>query len=181
MTSDDHEELLTREKTGYDGAEPSGNSVQALNLLRLYELTTKDAYRKRAERTLRAFGAVLKRAPAALSEMLLAVDFLTDTPKEIIIVAPDSRSQAEPFLARLRTSYLPNRIVSVVPEKALGEHAKLVPLMEGKIALGGKTTAYVCERRVCAVPTSDPARFATQIGEVKAFDKTVAETGQSVP
>jgi hypothetical protein len=181
MTSDDHEVLLAREKPGYDGAEPSGNSVQALNLLRLHELTTNDSYRRRAERTLRAFGAALERAPAALSEMLLAVDFHTDTPKEIVIVAPDSRSQAEPFLARLRGNFLPNRVVSVVAANSLAEHAKLVPLHEGKIPRGGKTTAYVCEQRVCALPTSDPATFAKQIATVKPLDKPVAEAGQSIP
>lgn len=44
-TSDDHEELLAREKPNYDGAEPSGNSVQILNLLGLHERTTNDRYR----------------------------------------------------------------------------------------------------------------------------------------
>lgn len=33
---------LAREKPGYDGAEPSGNSVMVLNLLRFHELTTID-------------------------------------------------------------------------------------------------------------------------------------------
>ena len=49
-TSDDHEALLARAKPAYDSAEPSGNAVQALNLLRLHELTGDDAYRRRAER-----------------------------------------------------------------------------------------------------------------------------------
>ena len=44
LTSDDHEKLIARERPSYDGAEPSGNSVQALNLLRLGELTTEDRY-----------------------------------------------------------------------------------------------------------------------------------------
>ncbi|MFN2427948.1 MAG: thioredoxin domain-containing protein [Candidatus Binatia bacterium] len=180
MTSDDHEELLAREKPGYDGAEPSGNSVQALNLLRLHELTTNDAYRKRAERTLKAFGTILGRAPAALSEMLLAVDFLTDAPKEIIIVAPESRSEARPFLDHLRANFLPNRVVVVVPESALQAHIDLVPLVEGKVAQDGRTTAYVCERRVCELPTSDPATFAKQIAKVKPLNQH-DEIGQSVP
>ena len=63
MTSDDHETLLAREKPVSDGAEPSGNSVQALNLLRLHDFTTDDAYRLRAERTLAALGGALVRAP----------------------------------------------------------------------------------------------------------------------
>jgi len=113
--------------------------------------------------------------------MLLAVDFHTDTPREIVIVAPASRAEAEPFLARLRASFLPNRVVSVVTEKALEAHVPLVPLVKGKTARGGKTTAYVCERRVCALPTSDPGKFAEQIARVKPLDKAAAEAGQSVP
>jgi uncharacterized protein YyaL (SSP411 family) len=61
LTSDDHEELLAREKPGYDGAEPSGNSVQALNLLRFHELTTTDVYRRRPSAP-SARSAVLSRA-----------------------------------------------------------------------------------------------------------------------
>ncbi len=49
MTADDHEELLTRQKPYYDGAEPSGNSVAVMNLLRFYGFTTDDAYRRKAE------------------------------------------------------------------------------------------------------------------------------------
>ncbi|MFQ5666029.1 MAG: thioredoxin domain-containing protein, partial [Candidatus Binatia bacterium] len=167
MTSDDHEKLLAREKPGYDGAEPSGNSVHALNLLRLHEFTTDDRYRVRAERTLRAFGHVLQRAPAALSAMLQAVDYYLDTPKEIVIVTPQSRREADPFLAQLRTTFLPNRILVVVTAgRQLASQAKLVPLLESKIARGGKATAYVCEQRVCALPTTSPAVFAEQISSV---------------
>lgn len=81
MTSADHEALLAREKPACDGAEPSGNSVQALNLMRLHELTTDDRFRRRAQSAFRAFGGRLAQAPAALSEMLLAVDFQLDTPR----------------------------------------------------------------------------------------------------
>ena len=168
MTSDDHEQLLAREKPAYDGAEPSGNSVAVLNLLRLHEFTTRDEYRQRAEKAFRAFQGVLARAPAALSEMLLALDFHLDSPKEVVIVAPDSRAQAEPFLAKLRGTLLPNRILAVVAEGgAFEQHTQLIPLIEGKRAIKGKTTAYVCEQRVCELPTSDPEVFAAQIRKVE--------------
>ncbi len=167
-TSDDHEELLAREKPSYDGAEPSGNSVHALNLLRLHEFTTKDRYRVRAEKTLRAFGETLRKAPTALSELLLAVDYYLDKPKEIIIVTPKSRAEAGPFLAQLRTTFVPNRIVTVVTEgQELAAQAKLIPLLQGKVAQGGKTTAYVCEKGVCQLPTTDPAVFARQISQLR--------------
>ena len=163
LTSDDHEELLAREKPDHDGAVPSGNSIAALNLLRLHELTTRDRYRQRAERAMGASG-FLSRAPMAVSEMLLAVDFHTDSPKEIVIVAPAGPEQAEPFLVRLRGVFLPNRVVAVAVEgKHLESLSEIVPLLAGKIARDGKATAYVCERGICDLPTTDPEVFERQI------------------
>jgi len=162
LIGEGHEPLLAREKPASDGAEPSGNSVHALNLLRLHELTTDDGYRRRAERTLTAFAPSLAGQPAALPEMLLAVEFHHDVPKEIVIVTP-SLKEAEPFLARLRRTFLPNRVLAVVKASDVEERADIVPLVRGKLALGGQATAYVCEQQVCKRPTSDPEVFARQI------------------
>ena len=167
MTSNDHERLLAREKPSYDGAEPAGNSIAAMNLVRLHELTGDDRYRQKAETTFRAFSKTIERSPAGLSEMLLALDFHLDRAKQILIVTPGSREQGRPFLAELRRRFVPNRILSVVAEDELPMHVDSVPLLKDKRALRGKTTAYVCEQRVCELPTSDPAVFATQIGKVE--------------
>ena len=168
MTSNDHEQLLAREKPSYDGAEPSGNSVQTLNLLRLHEFTTEDRYRVRVEKTFQTLSEILQRAPTSVSELLLAVDYHLDAPKEIVIVTPKSRTDAAPFLAQLGTTFLPNRTLTVVTEgKDLAEHTQFVPLVESKVAQGGKTTAYVCEKKVCALPTTDPVIFAKQIRQVR--------------
>ncbi len=166
-TAADHEQLLAREKPAYDGAEPSGNSVAVANLLRLAEFTSGDRYRRRAERALQAFRNVLARSPVALSEMLLALDFYYDTPKEIVIVTPQSRADAEPLVARLRASFVPNRVLIVAPQSRIPALVKLVPLVEAKIAQKGRATAYVCEKRVCQLPTADPDVFARQVAKVQ--------------
>ena len=49
MTADDGETLLIRDKKIYDGAIPSGNSVAALNLLRLGHMTGRQDYLQKAE------------------------------------------------------------------------------------------------------------------------------------
>ena len=116
LTADDHERLLARERSSYDGAEPAGSSVEILNLLRLSELTTNEAYRKRAEHAFMPLGGVLRNSPAAVSETLLALDFFLDSAKEIVIVTHRSRAEAEPLLARLRTRYVPNRVLLVATE-----------------------------------------------------------------
>lgn len=180
MTSDDHETLLAREKPAADGAEPSGNSVQALNLLRLHELTTDDRYRQRAAATLRACAGVLSRSPTDLSAMLLAVDYQLDAVKEIIIVTPTSRGEAEPLLVEVRRAFVPNRTLAVVSEDTLAAQAALVPLLAGKTARGGVPTAYVCKRRVCALPTSQAEIFARQLREVERLDDGTAAATATV-
>ena len=169
MTSDDHESLLVREKPAYDGAEPSGNSIAILNLLRLLEFTTNDSYRKRADNAFKAFHKNLTQIPTALSEMVLAVDFYLDKPKELVIVAPkNERSKAAPFMKEFRRLYLPNTVLMVVTEgDELEEHAKTIPLVRGKRALKGNVTAYVCEKGVCKFPARDPKTFSKQIATIE--------------
>ena len=101
---------------------------------------------------------MLAQSPIAVSEMLLAVDFHLDTPKEIVIVVPHTREEAQPFLDELSATFLPNRILAIVAEgDELERHAALIPLLEGKVARGSKSTAYVCENRICDLPTTDVA------------------------
>jgi len=166
MTSDDHEALLVREKPSYDGAEPCGNSVALMNLLRLHEFTTDDRYRQRAERALGAFGQMLARAPVALSEMLLALDFLLDKPREIVIVTPgdDPFEEARPMLDRLAKTFFPSKVVAVVQEgPALERLAKSAPIARGKLVQDGKPTAYICQAGRCQLPATDPEVFWDQL------------------
>ena len=176
MTGTSNETLLAREKPGNDGPEPSGNSIEALNLLRLAEFTGDDRYRVRGERQLKAFAKKLARSPTALSEMLLAVDFQTDLPKEVVIVTRRSRDEAKQLLGRLGSTYVPNRILAIAIEgSSLAQQSQLVPLLEGKVAQGGRPTAYVCERGICELPTSDPIVFARQLAKVRRLSAARVE------
>lgn len=178
VTPDDGEQLFAREKPGYDGAEPSGNSVAIANLLRLAELTGEDRYRAMADKALGAFAELLRRSPAAAPRMLSALDFRLDSPKEIVIVKPDAHSSAEPMLSRLARTFLPNRVLVVVTQgEDQAAQARLVPLVAGKVPLEGKTTAYVCEHGACELPTTDPEVFAAQIARVARLTPQAAPSG----
>ena len=173
--------MLAREKPYRDGAIPSGNAIAILNLLRLYELTFDEEYRRRAEKGLMAFAAILQKSPAAVSHMLLTVDFYLDQPKEIVIVTgPGRRSEAGPFLAALDSTFVPNHILTVAEEgDELAAHARLIPVARGKIALQGKASAYVCVKGVCELPTTAPDQFSDQIRQVEQLDRaTTRETAK---
>ena len=166
MTGSHHEELIAREKPAQDGAIPSGNSVMVRNLLRLHALTGVEGYRDQAERALAAFADTLSSAPTALSEMLLALDFLLDTPRQVVIVAPrGNRGAAQALLEQFRTAFLPNRVFALVCEgEELERASKVVPLLRKKRAEGNQAVAYLCEGRTCRRPTSDPEEFGRQLG-----------------
>jgi uncharacterized protein YyaL (SSP411 family) len=82
-------------------------------------------------------------------------------------------------LAELRRTFVPNRILVVSEEAALEGRTARVPLLAGKVARDGKATVYVCKRRLCALPTSQPEVFARQLREVERFD--AASAGDSAP
>lgn len=163
-TGDDHVEILAREKSVRDGAVASGNSVAAMNLLRLYSLTANEAYRTRAKDLFKAFADQLSKDPTSASEMLLALDFYFDTPKEILIVAPDHREQAQPYVRALQGIFLPNRIVVVVSQTEGEALSERLLVFEGKRALSGKVTAYVCENHTCERPVTTLEDFQNQLG-----------------
>jgi len=173
MTAAGGERLPAREKPYEDYAVPSGNSTAALNLLRLSEWTGDDAYRERAERLLAFMEHVLERAPTAAPRLAAALDFYRDRPKEVVVVHPPEPGPAcaarlEALLERYRATFLPNAVLVIAGEgEALARARERIPYLERKRALGEKTTAYVCERFVCELPTSDPEVFARQIAKVR--------------
>jgi uncharacterized protein YyaL (SSP411 family) len=80
-TANDHEKLFARAKDGSDTALPSGNSVAARNLVRLWRKTGDDRYRALAEKTLQAFAGPLKANPTGLTTMAEALALYLDGKK----------------------------------------------------------------------------------------------------
>ncbi len=172
-TASDHEKLPARQKPSRDGAVPSGNSVAAMNLLRLYTFTTEAHYLERASMVFSAFYPLLMEQPTNLSEMLLALDYHLDETKEVVIVGPSSGGDHElaAMLRPLRSSYVPNRVsVAVTEGPNLEAHRGFLPWLSNKRAQRGRVTAYVCINRVCDLPTADPSVFKEQILRIKPLD-----------
>jgi uncharacterized protein YyaL (SSP411 family) len=170
--ADDGEVLLAREKPIDDGAVPSGNSVAASNLSRLAALTGVDAHGERLGQLYSAFASGLERSSAGSAKLLETVSDHEVGLREIVLVEPRAdlaSGGTNAMLAPLRTTFSPNRVVIRVQEGAeLESLAKMLSIVEGKSAIGGKTTAYVCENRVCQFPTNDPEKLKKQLEVVPA-------------
>ncbi|MEE2787776.1 MAG: thioredoxin domain-containing protein [Myxococcota bacterium] len=161
-TSHDHEKLIVRQKPDYDGAEPSGNSVTAHNLLRLYEYTLVDAYRARADATFSSFAGRMRRNPTSVPHLLSALEMRIDTPLQIILVSKLG-TDLGPLTEVIRSTYLPNRSLIRVTDQTKATLGKTIPMIRGKKTIRGRPTAYVCEQGRCERPTDDPAVLREQL------------------
>ena len=143
--------LVLRVKEDYDGAEPSGNSVAVMNLLRLARFTSRTDFRESADRAFAAFGTRLTHAPVAIPQMLAACEFALSEPREIVFAGDDPA----PLLREFRAHFVPNRVV-LRADPAL---AAWVPGIESMTARG----VYVCRNYACQLPVSTPSELAKLI------------------
>ncbi len=181
LTSDDGEALLVREKPVYDRAVPSGNSVSANNLLRLHDFTGDPKWRRRAERLFASLALQVTRSPTGFPLLLVALDRYYDTALEVALIAPTSREEASSLSERLRKSFVPNKAFTVLTDTEASQQESTIPWLEAKRAMGGKSTAYVCERGRCDLPTSKPQVFQKQLDRRKPYPSFASSSPPRLP
>ena len=152
--------LIVRMRDDYDGAEPTGNSIAVMNLLRLSQMLDKKDLRERADRVLSFYSSKLDQAPHALPQMLSAIDFSLVKPKQIIIAGGRDKDDTEAMLAELYKRYIPNKVVLLADtENKNNFMSENFPIMKSMVMIGEKATAYVCEDYACKLPTNDIEMF----------------------
>jgi uncharacterized protein YyaL (SSP411 family) len=90
FTSHDHEALITRPKSGYDNATPSGNGVASFALQRLGHLLGEARYLDASTRCLRLFHAQMVQQPIAYPTLLAVLDEALMPPRVILLRGPAS-------------------------------------------------------------------------------------------
>jgi uncharacterized protein len=150
-------DLLWRDREPYDGPEPSPNSVAAMNLLRIWQMTEDDTARDRAVKTIHAFGGQLNGNPESLPGMMSAYDALTSRQRQIVIAGVPGSADTRQMLDLIWGRYLPNSILMLADQGARQrELARRLPFLRNMRPKNGKATAYVCQNYVCNLPSSDP-------------------------
>ena len=141
LSAPEDTELFMNPKETYDGAVPSGNSIMAYNLVRLYQLTDTEKYRDLAEKQIQYMSAQAQDHPSGYS-MFLFAKLIYDEPPEHIVIAlkntPDTEAELEKVKGRL--PLLANVITVLENEN--------YPLVNES------TTFYVCKDHTCLAPTN---------------------------
>jgi len=166
FTAIDAEKLLVRDKEIYDGARPSGNSVAALDLIRLARLTMENDWEKNTKELFNAFSRNLSGHPNNYGQMLIALDFTLGPSKEIVIAGKRNDEDAAKMIKILYSHFMPNKVVTFRPadDVEAASIINLIPFIKNQRSYQGKATAYVCENHQCKKPTWDINEFETLLG-----------------
>ncbi len=142
-------DLILRVKEDYDGAEPSGNSVACLALLKLGKITGRKDFTQAAEKTLRLFANRLRQTSQAVPLMLQALDFWLEEPRRVVVAGEAAAKETRALLRAIHSVYQPNKVV-------LGNCGAVEAFAQTLPAKGG-ATVYLCTGNACQAPTDEPA------------------------
>lgn len=163
--ADDSEDLIVRSKELYDGAIPSGNSVAALDLLRLGRITGETSLERDASRTIGIFSQDVGRMASSYTQMMAALDFAVGPSFEVVIAGKTEAEDTELMLEALRGVYVPNKVVIFRPiELDKPPITNIAGYTDAQTAMDGKATAYVCRNYACKAPTTNPAEMVKLLG-----------------
>lgn len=152
FTADFIPQVLVRQKEAYDTALPSGNSVQMLNLERLYLLTGNDEYRNTSIAMEKYFSAIIKRSPPAFTMFLSAIAFKIGPSFNIVVAGSKNKDDTSLMLKKLQEQYLPNCVM--VFNSGDNHLNELIENMEDKNMVNDQVTAYVCGDGTCYPPVN---------------------------
>jgi uncharacterized protein YyaL (SSP411 family) len=140
-------DLILRVKEDYDGAEPSGNSVAILALLKLGKITDRKDFTQAAEKSLRLFSHRLQQVPQAVPCMLQALDFSLDEPWRVVVAGDPASPETRALLQAIQSVYQPNKVV-LGHTGPVEPFAKTLPARKGPVV-------YLCSGTACQSPTID--------------------------
>jgi uncharacterized protein YyaL (SSP411 family) len=164
-TSGKDASVLLRMKDDNDSAEPAASSIAALNLLRLGQFYDDRQMEDRARKTIDAFGPTLSHFASAMPQMLVALDFSSSKPRQIVIAGKKDAPETKALLREVHRHFLPNKILLLADggegQNYLGEYIEAIRAMS---PVDGNSAAYVCQNFTCKAPVTDSKQLAELLG-----------------
>ena len=148
MTADNHEKLIIRPKSNYDLSLPSGNSVAAGALLRLYHLTQEKKFFDISLKILESQANLAAQNPFGFGHLLNIVYMYLQKPIEITILNSKNTELCNSLLRK----FLPESILVLINDENQIKKLSEYPFFKGKEFNDKKTTVYVCKDFTCSLP-----------------------------
>jgi uncharacterized protein YyaL (SSP411 family) len=148
FTADDHEKLIIRPKNNYDLSMPSGNSVAANSLLRLYHLTQEKKFLDISLKTMESFSIMAAENPFGFGYLLNSIYLYLQSPTEITVLNTENKN----MLHLLTKRFLPEAILVTVSGSDQLKSLAKYQFFAGKEFNPEKTTVFVCKNFTCSLP-----------------------------
>ena len=147
MTSDDHEKLIIRPKSNYDLSLPSGNSVSAFVMLRLYHLSQEQTFLEITTKIMESQAQIAAENPFGFGYLLNTISMYIQKPREITVINTENSE----IIQSLLLDYLPNSIMITIKNSSQLENLSEYPFFAGK-SFEDKTSVFVCKDFACSLP-----------------------------
>ncbi|MEW8956025.1 thioredoxin domain-containing protein [Clostridium sp.] len=147
------EELIMRPKEIYDGATPSGNSVSALNFLRLGRLTDEYKLEEKGSKILKSFSKDINSYPRAYSFSLISLLFYKNPTRNIVVMAEDRDEKTKEIIDLINEEFNPFNLSIFYSKKS--KLSETIESLKSYEIIDGKPTVFVCENFSCMEPITD--------------------------
>jgi len=159
MTDNTHEKLIIRPKSNYDLSMPSGNSVAAYSLLRLYHLTQEKKFLEISLSVIESQAAMVAENPFGFGYLLNTIYMYLQKPLEITILNPKNTEIAK----YLTGMFLPESILVTVRDENQIKNLAKIPFFAGKEFNYDKTIVFVCKDFTCSLPLESISEIEKQL------------------
>lgn len=136
------ESLIAKKTELFDNVIPASNSIMAHALYTLGLLTDNSIYSDLAFDMARKVTRLVTNDAQWVANWAALHCLMAGPTAEVVIAGPE----ADAFRSDLDRFFIPNKVVLG------GIEAIALPLAQGKNAIGGKTTLYVCFNKTCQLP-----------------------------
>ncbi|MDH5568647.1 MAG: thioredoxin domain-containing protein [Nitrosopumilus sp.] len=147
MTSDNHENLIIRPKSNYDLSLPSGNSVSAFIMLRLFHLSQNQNFLEISTKIMESQAQVAAENPFGFGYLLNTIFYYIEKPLEIMIINTENSELCNSIL----TNYLPNSFIITMQSSSQLNTLSEYSIFAGK-TFEDKSVVFICKDFACSLP-----------------------------
>ena len=156
-----------RMKEDYDGAEPSSNSINALNLYRFADMMDREDFREIADKTIAYFSKVLSENGRQLPCMLKAAMLPHYGTRQVILTGDRQSEKLKSLRNSLGKMYLPDTFILHASDNKEENSSFLKRIATQTV----RPAAYVCAHQTCSLPVSEKNDLEKLLHETKAVQK----------
>ncbi len=162
LTPSDGEPLVHRPRSDNDGATPQATGHAVLGLLRLADLCGNEELGRVARRVLDTHAYVLEQIPHGYPTLLRAAAIAERGISVAVIVGGPNEDETHALQRGARAHLRPEDAVVPLTPGQPPPAAVAASWLNGREAVDGRATAYVCHGTHCSLPIHDPNGFETQ-------------------